>query len=140
MTDRAKSEKNARRQQATRRKMMISAQLLSVINTYPSNISYLNMKGDDHHRSGWIFVGLITAIACRHVIGFESPKMALDRREAITKATALITSAVVVPTVSRADTSAEDVGESFRAYGVIPDSSASLSPKLFAIEVRGTML
>jgi hypothetical protein len=63
-------------------------------------------------------------------------KHGLDRRSALKKATTFLTAAVVAPTVARADDAVANA-ENFKAYSIIPDASAALSPNLVAVEVSG---
>ena len=98
------------------------------------------MKLKDFCGSVWIFATLATSMLGSDVSGFELPsasKQCLDRREALTKAARFLTSTLVTPIPVRADDSVGD-SEGFKAYRIIPDSSATLSPDLVAIEVRKT--
>ena len=73
--------------------------------------------------------------------GFElSPNVNLGRRDALASVASLLTTAVASPAaIANADSSVSQSpknGGAFRAYSIIPDSSASLSPGLVSIEVR----
>lgn len=79
------------------------------------------------------------------MFGFEIlPTKYMGRREALASAASVISALVVSPPDNaNADTSdnrsLKNV-ESFRAYSIIPDASASLSPDLVSLEVCGSVL